>query len=555
METVLNPLQRILSLVRTEKRNVWYLYVYGVISGIINLSLPLGIQAIVGLVLGGMLSSSWLLLSILVTLGILVAGLTRLAQLSILEVFQRRFFARTAIRFSDQLVNLGLNERINNLVELSEKFFDVITVQKSVSKLLLDFSASLLQIIFGVILLSLYHPIFLAFGIFLISIILMVFRATWNRGIQSSRHESDFKFKTAFWLTQIAAHRTLFSLKAGLNYHNKRTNEYVDGYVKSRKAHFKVVYAQLTIAVILKTLLTAGLLVLGSLLLVREEINLGQFVASEILIILLLDAMEKVILTVENIYDSAIALEKLGKVTDVEDFQDSTLIMGLEQQLPEIKVYSGKNQQPLLHILRGEKICISGRPGSGRTRILKWLSGHSSGDFHVILNDIPIENINKIELGKRVGLCLQNSGLFKGTLLENITLGLPPDDKKLSELLTKLHLEEFIRQQEQGLNYLFNFEKSFPNHIVKKFALARALYHQPSLLLIDDIWGAFDRNELLGITQYIKEQNFTAIIVSNHIPVAAHMDRLIEMKESHFHDHGQCKMGDSGKEFNQFMWS
>jgi ABC-type bacteriocin/lantibiotic exporter with double-glycine peptidase domain len=263
--TQYKPLQRIFMLVRSEKRNVYYLYAYAVVSGIINLSLPLGIQALVGLVLGGRLSSSWFILALVVTLGVGLAGVTRLAQLSILENVQRRLFVNTAFLFGKNLVASAYHEKkYNNLKELSTKFFDVITLQKSFTKLLLDFTTSVLQIFFGILLLALYHPLFVAIGVVLVIVVVFILRATWQRGINSSRYESDYKFETAYWLEEIASNRNVFNLQLKRNYHIQRTDTNVYNYLVGRRSHFRVLFTQLMLAVGLKTLLVAALLFVGS---------------------------------------------------------------------------------------------------------------------------------------------------------------------------------------------------------------------------------------------------------------------------------------------------
>ncbi len=549
-----SPFNRILQLVRSERRNVTYLYVYAIFSGLINLSLPLGIQALVGLVLGGNLSSSWFILALMVTLGVLLAGITRLAQLSILEVIQRRLFVHVAMRFSRNLAASVYPEKIYpNLPELSDKFLDIITIQKSFSKLLLDFTASLLQLVFGLLLLSLYHPLFIAIGAGLVVILAAVIRATWHRGIITSRKESDYKFKTAFWLTEIASNRNIFRLQARRQYHMERTNAYVDGYLEGREGHFKVLMSQVSLTVVLKTMLIGSLLFLGSVLLVNEQINLGQFVASEILVILLLESVEKLVLSVEHIYDSAIALEKVSLVTDQADELPTGVHLDM-QQAPELSIYDRNTRKDVLHVRAGEKICICGQPGSGRTRILKWFSGLTDNQYEMLVAGVPLDNLNLADYGAHVGLCLQSSGIFKGTLAGNITLSDEAPAERIKVLLEKLHLSEFVRHAERGLMHQFEGTRTLPNHIQKKITLARAIYHQPTLILVDDIWTAFDRKELQDILQYLNELPATVIVVSNLAPVAAGFDRCIEMNEAGFTDYGKVQTGAMPERLTNFMW-
>ena len=100
------PIKNILALLSYEKRNVKFLYVYAVFSGVISLAIPLGIQTIIGFVMAGRLSTSWFLLSIVITLCVLLAGITKLAQLSIIDSVERKLFLKFGEIFRDKISEL-----------------------------------------------------------------------------------------------------------------------------------------------------------------------------------------------------------------------------------------------------------------------------------------------------------------------------------------------------------------------------------------------------------------------------------------------------------------
>ncbi|MGB0269835.1 MAG: hypothetical protein ACPGCV_06615 [Bacteroidia bacterium] len=309
------PLKLIWDIVLLEKRNIHYLYVYAVISGAISLAIPLGIQTIVGYVMAGQLNGSWLFLSLLITGTVLLAGLTRLAQISIIDSIQRKLFLYFGKIFKDRI--RVLKEKGKKMTEQLEMqtsyFYDVVTLQKSLSKLLTDFTGKLLQALFGVLLLAIYHPLFIAFGIALLFVVYTVLRLTWKRGFETARWESNYKFRTAQNLKKIFA-----SDKSDIE--SDSFDENINQYAEGRNNHFKILYQQAWLGVVTKVVFTAFLLLIGSYLLVEQRISLGQFLASEILIIILLDSIEKLILTVENLYDCGISLEKLN-VIQLDDDQ------------------------------------------------------------------------------------------------------------------------------------------------------------------------------------------------------------------------------------------
>lgn len=543
-ETI-SPFQRIWHLVGSERKNIRFLYIYAILSGAISLIIPLGIQAIIGLVLAGKLSSSWFILIVLITLAILLSGLTGLAQLSILESIQSKLFVRTAFNFSEKLASASRYlKKYPSLVELSEKFLDIITVQKSFSKLLLSFTTSLLEIVFGIILLVIYHPAFLIFGLSLLILVAIVLRATYRRGIESARAESNYKFKTAFWLSEIAQNRVTFNLKKSQGFHMHKTDEYLHGYVSSRQSHFKILYNQAAIAIGIKVVLTMAMLFLGSFLLVREDISLGQFLASEILIISLVDSVGKLVISVESLYDAGIALEKLGSVTDAtldDDLSLSTLT-NVDASAPEVTITDRKSGHPVVNIKPGQKVGICGLPGTGRTRILKTIIGEIQSEYNAQLNHIPVENISGECLGTITGICLQGSNIFEGTLAQNIVLSNEPDMKELTTLSKILNLHGFISSLPGGFNHLFETESGIPNNIAKKIPLARALYQSPPLILIDDVWSVFTREELEKITNHICSIGSTVIFISNKLPLLSKADKCLYIAEHGLTDLGKLNL-------------
>ena len=543
-ETI-SPFQRIWHLVGSERKNIRFLYIYAILSGAISLIIPLGIQAIIGLVLAGKLSSSWFILIVLITLAILLSGLTGLAQLSILESIQSKLFVRTAFNFSEKLASASRYlKKYPSLVELSEKFLDIITVQKSFSKLLLSFTTSLLEIVFGIILLVIYHPAFLIFGLSLLILVAIVLRATYRRGIESARAESNYKFKTAFWLSEIAQNRVTFNLKKSQGFHMHKTDEYLHGYVSSRQSHFKILYNQAAIAIGIKVVLTMAMLFLGSFLLVREDISLGQFLASEILIISLVDSVGKLVISVESLYDAGIALEKLGSVTDAtldDDLSLSTLT-NVDASAPEVTITDRKSGHPVVNIKPGQKVGICGLPGTGRTRILKTIIGEIQSEYNAQLNHIPVENISGECLGTITGICLQGSNIFEGTLAQNIVLSNEPDMKELTTLSKILNLHGFISSLSGGFNHLFETESGIPNNIAKKIPLARALYQSPPLILIDDVWSVFTREELGKITNHICSIGSTVIFISNKLPLLSKADKCLYIAEHGLTDLGKLNL-------------
>ena len=161
-----SPVTRILKLLKLERKEITAVYFYAILNGLIQLSLPVGVQAIVGFVLGASMRASLVVLIVLVVLGVLIAGIMQINQMKIIEKIQQKLFVRYSFAFAERIPKLDLKKTDNiYLPELVNRFFDITVLQKSLSKILLDIPTASIQIIFGLILLSFYHPAFIFFGI------------------------------------------------------------------------------------------------------------------------------------------------------------------------------------------------------------------------------------------------------------------------------------------------------------------------------------------------------------------------------------------------------
>ncbi|MDZ7846569.1 MAG: hypothetical protein U5L96_07265 [Owenweeksia sp.] len=156
------------------------------------------------------------------------------------------------------------------------RFFDTMSVQKGLSKILIDFSTASLQVVFGLVLLSFYHPFFIAYSVILAISVLAIFRFSAKRGLNSSLNESKHKYQVAHWLEELARTNTTFKLAGQTDLPLQPTNQYTNEYLNACESHFKVLLQQYSLMVMFKVLVAAGLLVMGGLLVMEQQMNIGQ---------------------------------------------------------------------------------------------------------------------------------------------------------------------------------------------------------------------------------------------------------------------------------------
>ena len=239
------PLKRFFSLLKSEKKEIYAIYFYAVLNGLVSLSLPLGIQAILNFILGGRLTTSWIILVIVVALGVIFGGFLQVSQLYLSEKLQQRVFSKSAIEFAYRLPRLKMEAlRGNHAPELVNRFFDTINLQKGLSKLLIDFSTASLQVFFGLVLLAIYHPFFIIFSLVLVLTIYLIFKFTSPKGMKTSLKESSAKYALAYWLEEIARTLETFKLSGFSSLPFKKVDKLVKEYVDFRNSHFAVLIFQ-----------------------------------------------------------------------------------------------------------------------------------------------------------------------------------------------------------------------------------------------------------------------------------------------------------------------
>lgn len=532
-------------LLKPDKSEIKNIYIYSLFYGLVNLSLPLGIQAIVNLIQAGQISTSWIMLMIFVVTGVFVIGMLQIYQLRITENLQQRIFTRAAFEFSYRIPKIKISELTkHNLPELANRFFDTITLQKGIAKVLIDFSATSIQIIFGLILLSLYHPFFIAFSLVLLVLLYLNFKFSGKKGLLTSLEESKFKYKVAHWLQEVGRTSISFKLAGNSDLHLKKTDKHVEGYLKAREKHFKALLHQYSFLIFFKIVITSSLLIVGGILVMDQSMNIGQFVAAEIIIIMLMNAVEKLILNIETIYDVLTSLEKIGEVTDIEietssgiNFLDVNKNKGVEISInslsycyPDNQTYTLKNIN--LEIESNEKILITGANGSGKSTLLYLISALREADEGLLsFNKIPLKNIEIESLRSITGNCLMQDELFEGSLIENISLGRANISySDISWAIQMVNLEGFIKQLPNGYETILNpLGVKISASIQYKIILARSIVHRPRLLLIEDIFGKLPVKDRLPILEFLtsKSSPWTLIVVSSETEYQKLFDKTV----------------------------
>ncbi|WP_037315508.1 peptidase domain-containing ABC transporter [Salegentibacter sp. Hel_I_6] len=539
------PVKRLWNLLKLDKRDVKHILFYALFAGLINLAVPLGIQAIVNLIQGGKVSTSWIILVALVTLAVGLVGVFELLQLRLAENIQQKIFTRSSFEFSYRFPKIK-SEALQNIYppELANRFFDTITVQKGVSKILLDLPSATVQIIFGVILLSLYHPFFILYGLLLVILLYIVFKFTAEKGLRTSLDESKHKYQVAYWIQEVARNLKSFKISGRSKLAMDKNDRLTSKYLKEREDHFGVLEIQYIKLIIFKVLVAGGLLAIGGALVLNQQMNIGQFVAAEIIILLIISSVEKLIRGLEDIYDTLTSLEKIGQVVDkpLEDVDHENTIdasNGLKLELKDVAFEpEGHTVLKGINVILnpGKILAITGHAGNGRTSLLKLIAGiFTPTKGKIYINDTARHTLVLNEYRQLLGTYLPDEIPFEGSLWENITFG----DKSISDqnidwALEHSGLKEFVKDQPNGIFTQIHPEGRYLSTLIaKRIILARAIVKKPAILILKEPFEKFEQSEKKRLLKFLTnpEHKWSLVIASNDKMWKDVCDERLELQE------------------------
>ena len=180
----------------------------------------------------------------------------------------------------------------------------------------------------------------------------------------------------------------------------------------------------------------------------------------------------------------------------------------------------------------GEHVAILGRVGSGKSTLQKLAMGlYQPTDGSIMVDGIDLRQLDPTELRSRVGYVPQDVTLFYGSLRDNMTLASPQaSDAALVRAAEIANLSDFINRHPQGFDMVVSERgDSLSGGQRKCVALARAVIHDPPILLMDEPTGSMDHSTELAVKNHLAEyiKGRTWLVVTHRNSLLSMVDRII----------------------------
>ena len=547
------PYQRLGRLIQLDRIDYWVIIIYTILIGLLTLAVPLAAQALVNTIAAGVLIQPLIVLTIGVLGALLFAGILRLFKLVILEKLQQRIFARVSLHLSDHLPQVEYDSIVREFSpQLVNRFFDVLTIQKAMSKILFDGPGAALQVIIALVLMSFYSPYLLAFALFLMIFIIFVIWVLGVGGLKSSIQESTRKYEVADWLEELARCHVSFKMNSASNFSLFKADRLIALYVEARRLHFRVLFRQAMGIYLFQAIASAGVLAIGGWLVINRQLTLGQVVASEIVVVGALEGLEKLIRLMENLYDLLTGLYKVGHLTDMpaERTKGWDLPASREGSRVECRKvrfsYDGRHEilsDLDLTIQPGEHVSLVGKSGVGKSTLAMMMCGlHEPTHGLVQINGMDIRDVRLSSLRRVVSLVSSTNEIFAGTIEENILMGRKEiAHEDLQWALDLAHLTEEVARMPKGLQTKVVTEgRNLSRGQLQRLLIARAVISRPQLLILDEGFTGVDENDKLSILNELfnPKYKWTILDISHDPEIVARTHKIHVLAKGYIFESG-----------------
>jgi ABC-type bacteriocin/lantibiotic exporter with double-glycine peptidase domain len=507
-----SPMQRLRSLLWLERDDLKVVLIYAVAAGMLSLATPIAVQALVNTVTFGTVLQPLVVLAILVMAALAFAALLRALHAHVVEVIQQRIFVRVALDASHRLPRVRTEAFDRSYgPELVNRFFDVLTIQKTFSVFLLDGVILVLQALIGLAVLAFYHPMLLAFDVVLLAATAFIILVLGRNGTNTAIEESKAKYAVAAWLEELARHPITFRSKDGAEYAEQQADLLARRYLRARRSHFQIVFRQVVGSLGLQVVASALLLGLGGWLVIQRQLTLGQLVAAELIVTAVLSSFVKFGKHVENFYDLQAALDKLGHLVDLPLEEDGVHREplpegqgGLAVRLHDVHFAHGEGRPVLeglhLELAPGAKVALLGNGKSTLADLLFGLRMPTSGRVEV--GGVDTRRVSLSTLRTQVAL-VRGLEVLEGTVLENVQAGRASvGASEARRVLDSVGLLESILALPQGLDTPMGPNGApLSSGQVRRLMVARAMAGSPRLIILDDMLeglGTNGRRDVMG---------------------------------------------------------
>lgn len=513
-------------ILQPERRFYALMLIYGIAVSALSLSVPLSVQVLIGTVVNSALINQVIVLAAILLGLLILAGLFIAIQVYVMELFERHFFSRIVSEVTLRLVYArpAHMERINR-DELVNRYFDIMTVQKSLPPLLTGGLATALQSLVGIAVTSFYHPLFVLFNIVVLLLAYLVFRVFDRSAGASSIALSTAKYDGANWLESLARSNNFFKSRRTIAYALGRTEEVRMGYIAAHRHHFHFTFAQVVGFLLLYALASAALLGFGGWLVIIGQLTVGQLVAAELILTAIFYGLTRFGYYLDLYYDLYAAMNKLLQLYTLPpevprqdrilDWQPTVRFDAVRCTLP------GGPIELDFALDAGSVTLIATRSNSQNKAIIDLLLNRLPPESgRVLLGDHAVDDFDLHRLRDEV-LVLDAAPLPECSITQFLDIAEPGLSRaRIRELLAKVGLDSELGTQPNFDRLIDQVLTPYGHPLsaagVIKLKIAFALAARPQILILTPAFDMLSQEARLSIMQVLNAARGMTVLCFSH---------------------------------------
>jgi putative ABC transport system ATP-binding protein len=539
------PFARYIELLAPERGDIGVILVFALFVGVLALSTPIAIESLVNTVAFGQLMQPVIVLALILFVFMAFSATMRALQTYVAEIIQRRLFVKVSADLAHRIPRVQTEYWQSHYgPEAINRFFEIVAVQKVTTQLLLDGTSLVLQTFVGMAVIAFYHPILLGFDAFLLLLMIAIVFLLGRNAISTSIDESRQKYAAAAWLEELARHPMLFRSRGGLTFALDRSDYFSTQYLNARSAHFHVLIRQIIAALFLQAVASTVLLGLGGWLVIQGELTLGQLVAAELIVTLIVGSFAKIGKQLEGFYDVMASMDKLGHLFDMPLERVGGIELPIQDAPMRVQIHdldfgssfgSNDSRSISFSIEPGEHVCLTGQPLEVTSEVLKSIvEFRTVPSGHIEMDGFDVRRLRLDCLREQVVL-VKDIEIFSGTIAENIHLGREEvSESDLRRALQSVDLLDRVLDLPQGLASPIQTDGGhFSSEEIVKLVLARALAGRPRLLMVDQLLDRLSDVALPSIISGLLSPGFpvTVLVATGREHIARFFRRQIDISE------------------------
>lgn len=539
--------QLLIKLLRPEAGFFSVVMVYGVAIGLLTLAVPIAVQTLVNTIANIASVRAVTILSLILFGTLFLSGVISAVRMRVMEHYERRVYARLTSELSIRTIMAPHSFfEGNKNTDVTQRYFDIMTLQKNVPSLMVDGFALVLQMLVGFTLVSFYHPVLFAFNMVIIIILYLIWKIWGGRAKRTAIELSNAKYKTAKWLHDIASAHEFFKSSRHLDYAGATSEEHIAHYIDKHRCHFVYTFTQAVMFLLLYALASAMLLGLGGWLVVVGQLSIGQLVAAELIMSAVFFGLSRFSMYLKLYYELYGAADKIGKALEMpqealDEGNSHSNDAGATLECKDVELRHFDQKCHLnLHVQEGQKLYVMTQHSWIQRQFVHLLKSYARPAHGWIrLGNFELSDYDTFELRQKI-TTIDRSPIVNCSIKEYLRMSAPNATlSSITETIDLVGLKDVIARLPEGLEARMSTHGTplLPLELML-LKLAAALLAGPEIIILNQHFDAIPQANKHRLLEALAKQPQTILYFTNQ-PDPGVFDSIVKLdkdcrdKDSH----------------------